>query len=120
MRHPVPEVLGSGSLEEFVGYLIGVRFQQRNSSFFKGVHGVVVYVLLFFGGAGSCGWMNAWKMAEMKRFFCENSSPFVRRWKMRHPIRYSANRGLDEFVFFLFAFETWNIPGAKVKLPKFH
>lgn len=69
MQHPVPEVLGSGSLEEFVGYLIGVRFQPKNCSFFQGgAWCCYIYVLLFFWG-GSCGWMNAWKMAEMKRFF---------------------------------------------------
>lgn len=49
MQHPVPEVLGSGSLEEFVGYLIGVRFQPKNCSFFQG-GAWCCYVLLFFGG----------------------------------------------------------------------
>lgn len=51
MQHPVPEVLGSGSLEEFVGYLIGVRFQPKNCSFFQGgAWCCYICVVIFLGG----------------------------------------------------------------------
>lgn len=71
MQHPVPEVLGSGSLEEFVGYLIGVRFQPKNSSFFKGVHGVVMCCYFFGGGIL---WMDeCLEDGRNEEFFFENS-----------------------------------------------
>ena len=85
----------------FVGYLIGVWFQPRNCSFFKG-GAWCCYVLLFFGGGDLVdGWMlGRWQ--KWRGFFWEF---FTARQEVEDetPDQVLRQHGLDEFVF-LFAF----------------
>lgn len=93
---------------------LGCGFNQETVVFLKVVHGVVM--CCYFLGAGILWMDECLEDGRNEEVFFENSSPLVRRWKTRHPIRYSANMDWMSF-FFSLRFkpgisrgQSWNCP----------